>query len=53
MSRLLPRGGEGGKPKGLHWATYRRIKAEYDRLVQISFQDMGRKLGFLHKLLEP
>lgn len=43
--------GEGGKPKGLHWATYRRLKAEHDRLVQISFHDIGRKLGFLHKLL--
>jgi len=30
----------------------KRLKTEHDRLVQISFQDMGRKLGFLHKLLE-
>jgi len=41
-----------GKPKGLHWATYRRLKAEHDRLVQISFRDIGRKLEFLHKLLD-
>ena len=40
----------GGKPKGLHWATYQRLKAEHDRLVQVSFHDIGRKLGFLHKL---
>jgi hypothetical protein len=45
--------GEGGKPKGLHWVTYWRLKAEHDRLVQISFHDMGRKFGFLHKLLKP
>ena len=45
--------GEGGKPKGLHWATYQRLKAEHYRLVHVSFRDMGRKLGFLHKLLEP
>ena len=43
--------GDGGKPKGLHWATYQRLKAEHDRLVQISFQDIGRKFGFLHKYL--
>ena len=45
--------GEGGKPKGLHWATYWRLKAEHDRLVQISFQDIGRKFGCLDRLLEP
>jgi len=45
--------GNGGKPKGLHWATYQRLKAEHDRLVQISFLDIGRKLGLIHKLLEP
>ncbi|MBK6321284.1 hypothetical protein [Candidatus Aalborgicola defluviihabitans] len=44
--------GEGGRPKGMHWATYRRLKAEYDRLVQISFHDIGLKLGFLDKLLD-
>ncbi|NDP39901.1 MAG: hypothetical protein GZ093_14315 [Rhodoferax sp.] len=45
--------GDGGKPKGMHWVTYQRLKAEHDRLVQISFHDIGRKFGFLHKLLEP
>jgi len=44
--------GNGGKPKGMHWVTYQRLKAEHDRLVQISFHDIGRKLGFLHKLLD-
>jgi hypothetical protein len=44
--------GDGGKPKDLHWATYQRLKAKHDRLVQISFQDIGRKFGFLRKLLE-
>ena len=42
---------DGGKPKGMHWVTYQRLKAEHDRLVQISFHDIGRKLGILHKLL--
>lgn len=45
--------GDGGKPKGLHWATFQRLKAEHDRLAQISFHDIGRKFGLLDKLLEP
>ena len=45
--------GNGGKPKGMHWKTYQRLKAEHDRLVQISFHDIARKFGLTHKLLEP
>ena len=41
---------KGDKPKGMHWTTYQRLKSQHDALVQISFQDIGRKLGFLHKL---
>jgi hypothetical protein len=44
--------GDGGKPKGMHWATYQRLKSNHDALLQISFRDIGRKLGFLHQLLE-
>ena len=44
--------GDGGKPKGMHWKTYQRLKSERDALVQVSFRDIGRKLGILHKLLE-
>lgn len=44
--------GNGEKPKGMHWKTYRRLKSHHDALVQISFHDIGRKLGFLHKLLK-
>jgi len=43
---------EGGKPKGMHWPRYLRLKAEHDRLVQIGLQDMGRKLGLIQKLLD-
>jgi hypothetical protein len=43
--------GDGGKPKGMHWTTYQRLKSDHDALVQVTLQDMGRKLGFLHKLL--
>lgn len=44
--------GNGSKPKGMHWRTYLRLKSHHDALVQVSLHDMGRKLGFLHKLLE-
>ena len=41
----------GGKPKGMHWATYQQLKSQHDTLLQVSLQDMGRKLGILEKLL--
>ena len=41
----------GGKPKGMHWATYQRLKSQHDTLLQVSLQDMGRKLGIMDKLL--
>lgn len=44
--------GEGGKPKGMSWKTYQRLKSHHHALVQISLQDIGRKLGFLHELLD-
>ena len=44
--------GSGGKPKGMHWKTYQRLRSHHDALVQVSLDDIGRKLGFLHKLLE-
>lgn len=42
--------GSGGKPKGMHWKTYQQLKSRHDALVQVSLHDIGRKLGFLHKL---
>ena len=44
--------GSGNKSKGMHWTTYQRLKSHHDALVQVSLHDIGRKLGFLHKLLE-
>lgn len=43
--------GDGGKPKGMHWKTYQQLKSRHDVLVQVSFLDIGRKLGFLHELM--
>ena len=44
--------GDGGKPKGMHWKTYHRLKRDHDELKQVSLYDISRKLGFLHKLLK-
>ena len=44
--------GDGGKPKGMHWTTYQRLKRDHDALAQVSLNEIGRKLGFLQKLLE-
>ena len=43
--------GDGNRPKGMHWASYWRLKAEHDRLVQLSFQDIERMLGSMQKYL--
>ncbi|MEI2746634.1 MAG: hypothetical protein V9G22_15025 [Ottowia sp.] len=43
--------GAGGKPKGMHWKTYLRLTSQHHALVQVSLQDMGRKLDLVHKLL--
>ena len=34
----------------LTWKTYQRLKSRHDALVEVSSYDIGRKLGFLHKL---
>ena len=44
--------GDGGRPKGMHWKTYHRLKSHHDALVQVSLHDISRKLGFLNKLLD-
>lgn len=44
--------GPGGKPKGMHWKTFLRLKSHHDALVQISLQDMARQFGFLQKLVD-
>ena len=44
--------GTGGRPKGMHWVTYQRLKVEHDRLAQISLRDIAQKLGCFDRLLE-
>ena len=41
-----------GKPKGMHWRTFLRLKNLHDGLVQISFREMASRFGFLDKLLD-
>lgn len=33
--------GYGGKPKGMHWSTYERLKAEHDMFVNASLAGMA------------
>jgi hypothetical protein len=35
----------------MHWKAFWRLMAEHEALVQVGFRDMGRKLGFLRRLL--
>ena len=43
--------GNGGRPKGMHLATYERLERRHDALVQVSLHDIALKFGFLHKVL--
>jgi hypothetical protein len=35
--------GEGWKPKGMHWRTYERLRAEHDARVNASLMGMARR----------
>jgi hypothetical protein len=41
----------GGKPTGMHWSTFRKLTAEYDRILGVSLTGIAKKLGFLDRLL--
>ena len=43
--------GNGGKPKGMHWATFLRLKARHDALVNQSFAGIMAKFGPLREWL--
>ena len=42
--------GAGGKPYGMHWKTFWRLKAEHNALAMVGYRDIARRLGFLHRL---
>lgn len=40
-----------GKPAGMHWSTFRKLTAEYDRILGVSLHGIAKKMGFLDRLL--
>ncbi len=43
---------EGGKPKGMHWRTFERLKAEHDAFANASWAGMAERLGLMNRRLE-
>lgn len=43
---------EGGKPKGMHWRTFERLKAEHDALAKASWAGMAERLGLITRRLD-
>lgn len=39
--------GEGGKPKGMHWATYGRMLDQYSKACEVTVMGMHRRLGLI------
>ncbi len=42
---------EGGKPKGMHWRTFERLKAEYAAFANASWAGMAKRLGLMNRPL--
>ena len=42
---------EGGKPKGMHWRTYQRLKAEHAIFANASWAGMAERLGLMNRRL--
>ena len=42
---------EGDKPKGMHWRTYERLKAEHDAFANASWMGMAERLGLMNRRL--
>jgi hypothetical protein len=43
--------GPGWKPKGMHWRTFERLKAEHDAFVNASLVGMAERLGMVNRRL--
>jgi hypothetical protein len=39
----------GGKPKGMHWRTFEKLKAEHDAFASASWMDMAKRLGLMNR----
>ena len=44
--------GNGWKPKGMHWRTFKRLKDEHDAFVGVSLAGMAKRLGLFEDRLE-
>jgi hypothetical protein len=44
--------GDGGKPKGMHWRTFERLKAEHDDFANASLAGMAERLRLMNRRLE-
>ena len=42
----------GWKPKGMHWSTFERLKAEHDAFANVSLSGMAHRLGLMNRRLE-
>ena len=42
---------EGGKPKGMHWRTFERLKAKHDAFAHASWAGMAERLGLMSRRL--
>lgn len=43
---------DGWKPKGMHWRTFWRLKAEHDRLRGVGMDGIARQLGIVERRLD-
>ena len=41
--------GDAGKPKGMHWRTLCRLKAEHDAFVGIALTGIARRFGLVER----
>ena len=39
----------GGKPKGMHWRTFERLKAKHDAFANASWTGMAERLGMMNR----
>ena len=44
--------GNGSKPKGMHWRTFQRLRAEHNAFVQTSLAGIAQKLGIVNRRLD-
>jgi hypothetical protein len=42
---------EGGKPKGMHWRTFERLKAEHDAFANAAWAGVDEQIGLINRQL--